>query len=441
MYLSIGRLRNSILALTCSGIVCGLLALAAHSRAAAATLQTLHTFSAQDSYGHNADGQDPFAGLVLGLDGTMYGTTEYGGVYGGGTLYKVRADGSGFLSLHSFSALDSRNHNPDGAAPCATLTVARAGIVYGTTLNGGAYGTGTVFKVHADGSGFSTIHTFLSDDGRERNAGGAYPHGGLVAAPDNTMYGATSQGGPHGNGTIFKVSADGSGFQSLYSFTASNSTGRNVHGTSPDATLILAQNGYLYGTAHSGGSFAQGTVFKVRTNGVGFRTLHSFSSMTDGLNPDGGKPEAALIFGTGGCLYGTTQLGGLHGNGTLFKIRMDGTKFRSLHSFSHSDPYNRNTDGAGPQAALTLGHSGLLYGTTCYGGPHGAGTVFVIHTDGTRFRTIASFSDRDGANPEGQLLLGPYGNLYGTTFNGGVHETGTVYRILMGGADALLPQG
>ena len=223
-----------------------------------------------------------------------------------------RATAQTFTTLHSFAGFPS-----DGADPEAGLITNLSGnTLYGTAANGGSSGAGTVFAVNIDGTGFTTLHSFTAGSGsypNYTNSDGALPLAGLILS-GNTLYGTAQFGGSSGNGTVFAVNTDGSGFTNLHIFTAGSGPFPNVtnsDGAYPRASLILSGN-TLYGMAGFGGSSGQGTVFAVNTNGTGFTTLHSFTG-SNGAGPNG------LIL-SGNTLYGTANSGGSSGNGTLFSL-------------------------------------------------------------------------------------------------------------------------
>jgi uncharacterized repeat protein (TIGR03803 family) len=195
----------------------------------------------------------------------------------------------------------------------------------------------------------------------------------------------------------------------------------------------------LYGTASAGGTNGNGTVFAVNTNGTGFTTLHTFSAAPTNLlgfytNSDGTGPTTLIL--SGNILYGTAYAGGTNGNGTVFAVNTNGTGFTTLHSFTATYGLNSsNSDGASPRAGLIL-LGNTLYGTAFYGGTNGFGTVFAINTNGTGFATLHSFmatsgsnsTNSDGANPNARLILS--GNtLYGTASAGGLGGNGTVFAL------------
>jgi uncharacterized repeat protein (TIGR03803 family) len=301
------------------------------------------------------DGAIPLAGLLRDRKGNLYGTTQSGGdptcnsPTGCGTVFKLDATGKETV-LYSFKG------GTDGAGPHASLVQDTAGNLYGTTVDGGAFGWGTVFKL--DKSGVEAVlHNFgVGADGQD-------PIGGLVPDAAGNLYGTTAFGGAFLNGTVFKLDKGGS-YTVLYSF------GDGADGAAPYAGLVRDKAGNLYGTTYLGGGYGWGTVFKLDTSGhesVG----HSFA-----LVADGELPFAALVRDAAGNLYGTTTQGGGTSNyGTVFKLDKDG-KETVLHSFTGG------ADGAWPYAGLIRDKAGNLYGTTAGGGTGscdaGCGTVFKL---------------------------------------------------------------
>ncbi len=381
------------------------LALAPAAIAAAPTFQVLKNF---DYY---TSGANLRAGLVQGADGALYGTVASGGSSGVGTVFKLNADGSGFTVLHNF------NSPVTGANPQAGLVQGADGALYGTALSGGSSGKGTVFKLNVDGSGFTVLRNFNG------STTGAYPFGRLVQGADGALYGTTYQGGSSSVGTVFKLNADGSGFTVLHNFNGSTT------GAYPQAGLVQGADGALYGTAPSGGSGGLGTVFKLNADGSGFTVLRHFTSSATGANP-----RAGLVQGTAGALYGTTPEGGSSGVGTVFKLNADGSDFTVLHNFDYP------TTGANPEGGLVQGADGTLYGTTSRGGYFGYGTVFKLNADGTGSTKLQNFDyHTTGGNPSGGLVQGTDGALYGTASMGGSSAYGTVFRLSLVNNDITAP--
>jgi uncharacterized repeat protein (TIGR03803 family) len=219
-------------------------------------------------------------------------------------------------------------------------------------------------------------------------------------------------------------------FTSLYSFTGAND------GSNPQAALVQGSDGYFYGTAFNGGASSSGTLFKISTSGA-LTGLHSFTGGSDGSNP-----QAGLTQGSDGLFYGTTQSGGTPTNGspagTVFQVGPNGVLL-SLYSFN-TDSYGGN-NGSYPQARLVEGSDGYLYGTTFEGGTYGFansatngfGTVFKISTSGALTNLYPFTGGADGANPAAGLAQGSDGNFYGTTQSGGTANSGTIFKISTSG--------
>jgi uncharacterized repeat protein (TIGR03803 family) len=317
-------------------------------------------FNTLYSFGTSADdGAFPsFGGLLKASDGNFYGTTSSGGTSGSGTLFKLTAGGA-LTTLYAFGSKAG-----DGSGTKATLIQGSDGALYGVAQQGGANGTGTVFKAVTDGTvagtTVTTLHPFAAAPAGT-NADGAQPLGSLVQGSDGNFYGTTLSGGSVSEGTIFKITSVG-GFTTLYSFTFSNYAVRGG--------LIQASDGNFYGTSGSDNNVGRGTVFKVVTNGTAagttVTTLYQF-----GNPPDGGAPADKLFEGSDGNFYGTTESGGL-GSGAVFKVTPGGTE-TILYSFG-----TNSGDGGDPFAELVLGSDGNLYGTTKAGGGGSAGTIFKI---------------------------------------------------------------
>jgi uncharacterized repeat protein (TIGR03803 family) len=329
---------------------------------AARTFTTLYSFTFKVV--PDSDGAGPYASLILSGN-TLYGTTVRGGSSGRGTVFAVNTDGTGFTTLYSFTGFD------DGAWPYCELILS-GNTLFGTTFNGGSSGSGTVFAVNTDGTGFTNLHTFtsLSAPYTGTNSDGAGPLAGLILS-SNTLYGTTRQGGSSGKGTVFAVNTDGTNFANLHSFNGTSD------GAGPEAGLILSGN-TLYGTANGGGRSDNGTVFAVNTDGTGFTALYSFTAASGAyphyVNSDGAYPQGGVIL-SGNTLYGTARQGGSSGGGTVFEVNTDGTGFANLHSFTAFS--NGNSDGGLPAGGLILSGN-ILYGTAWGGGSLGDGTMFSL---------------------------------------------------------------
>ena len=372
------------------------------AKSVAQTLTTLLNFD-------GANGAFPYRTfLIQGADGNLYGTDAGGGAYDQGTVFKVTAGGT-LTTLYTFC---SQINCTDGAEPEAGLVQATNGNFYGTTLYGGANDRGTVYEVTPVGQ-LTTLYSFCSQAGC---TDGAYPIAGLVQATDGNLYGTTNSGGAIGDGTVFKITPAGQ-VATLYSFC---SQGNCADGALPRGKLIQASDGNLYGTTFFGGANFRGTVFQLTLAGH-LSTLYNFCPQPN--CSDGRNPDAGLVQASDGNLYGTTQSGGANSRGTVFKVTLAG-QLSTPYSFC-SQP--KCSDGANPQAGLIQATDGNLYGTTSNGGANFDGTVFEI-TPAGQLTTLYAFGLTDGAFPAGGLLQSG-GNLYGTTEVGGNRFDGTIFSL------------
>jgi uncharacterized repeat protein (TIGR03803 family) len=386
--------------------------------ATAQTFTTLHNFSA-------LDGGDPYNDLILSGN-ILYGATLNGGSSGNGAIYAINTDGAGFTNLYTFNGV-SDGAEPDGLIISGTTLYGTGS--YSVETNG--YGAGDVFKVNTDGTGFTNLHKFAAgvDTGIYTNSDGANPGAGVILS-SNRLFGTTYDGAVSGWGTVFAVNTDGTAFTILHSFTRSG-----TDGAYPLAKLTLSGS-TLYGTTGNGGSFDDGTVFRINTDGTGFTNLYSFTAVNFNLtvptNSDGRIPRNVLIL-SDNTLYGATLRGGTSGSGTVFKINTDGTGFKNLHNFTAID-FNSgsptNSGGALPIGGLVL-QGKHLFGTTVDGGIFGNGTIFMVNTDGSGFSNLHNFNtDTDGAYPYAGLILS--GNtLYGAAQVGGSSGNGTVFSLTL----------
>ena len=338
-----------------------------------------------------------------------------------------------------------RFNGGNGAQPWAALIRDNQDNLYGTTVGGGDYGVGVVFKLHHGKE--TVLHSFGSVSGD-----GEFPETSLVRDGAENLYGSTS--GEDGHDRVFKFGADGHysilldhGSEDLTIDSAGNLYGswaNEVFKVDPDGKesvlytfadginvngdLVVLRGGNIYGTTYQGGTYGRGTIFKLSKSGK-LTSLYTFTGGTDG-----GFPMAGMIRDKAGNLYGTTSAGGekcLHnsdGCGTVFKLAIGGHlsvlyKFKGL------------PDGNGPLGRLVMDASGNFYGTTEYGGfacrnyvKNGCGTVFKID-DAGKETILHRFKGGDGASIRAGLLLNPKGNLYGTAVEGN-STFGTVFKLI-----------
>ncbi len=361
--------------------------------ASAADYAILHNFA-----GGANDGSCPLGSLIQS-GSTLYGMTLLGGSYGNGTIFKINTDNTGFQRLRSFVSAGS-----DGSAPFGSLLLSGS-TLYGMASSDLTSYDGTLFRIGADGSDFQVLRSFSGSDGSR-------PYNSLILS-GSALYGTTSSGGAGGNGALFKINPDGSGFQLLYSFAGGSTDGKWPR------SALLQSGSCFYGTTYAGGSGGLGTIYKVNTDGTGFQLLHSF---TGGSN-DGDSPYFGTLISSGSALYGMTSSLETGVGGTLFRINMDGTDYKVLHSFKGG-----SNNGRQPYGSL-IQYGSTLYGMTSEGGSSGLGTVFQMNIDGTDFELLHSFTGgADGAKPWGSPLLSD-STLYGMTRLGGSHNQGVVFSL------------
>ncbi|MBZ5573821.1 MAG: hypothetical protein LAO09_18300 [Acidobacteriia bacterium] len=256
---------------------------------------------------------------------------------------------------------------------------------------------------------------------------GDFPASGLFLAIDGNFYGTTVLGGVANAGTVFKITSAGK-------LTSQSICSQPDCGKSPYGSLLQAADHNFYGTTEVGGANGEGTVFEVTPTGI-LTVLHGF-----GGYPDGDEPEAGLVQSVDGSLYGTTWAGGAYNSGMIFRVNPGG-KVTTFYSFCAELDC---TDGESPVSALFQGKEGNFYGTTWRGGDItcgsgvGCGTVFKITPAGL-LTTLHTFEFTDGAHPIGAVMQATDGNIYGTTSEGGdatcnaPNGCGTIFRVTSAG--------
>ena len=373
------------------------------------------------------DGAQPFASLVQDTEGNLYGTTLSGGTYNNGVVFKLSPDGTETV-LHHFSG------GADGGTPFAGLIQDSAGNLYGTAANGGASGSGTVFEISATGA-FTVLHSFAG------GADGIGPQGGLIQDSKGNLFGTTFAGGASNHGVVFELNSAGQETV-LYTFTGT------TDGGNPYAGLTRDNNGNFYGTATFGGPSnaflcngvhpACGVVFKLSLEGEE-RVLYQFLGQSGG-----GVPLGGVIRGKTGNIYGTTQTGGSFnaseecgkseppGCGVVFQLNPAG-KEKVLHTFSGTNTCALGgSDGGFSAAGVIQDAAGNLYGTTAFaGGCTDAGMIFKLAPSGEETQVYVFSGGTDGAHPWAGLIRDSSGNLYGTASGGGSNGQGVVFKVTL----------
>jgi uncharacterized repeat protein (TIGR03803 family) len=378
------------------------------------TVDVIYSFAGEE------DGEYSDTDLEIDGAGNIYGTTVLGGHFGSGTVFRLSPTPNGWVHtvLYSFTG------GVDGGEPYKGVTLDREGNLYGTAVTGGSGscegGCGVVYKLTNSGGAWtqSVIHAFTGgDDGSGPGARVTVDRGGEV-------YGMTPTGGTYGLGTIYKMSPRQGRtwtFRVIHAFTG----GRD--GGSGSAGRMILRNGNLFGAATTGGTYGSGVVFGLTPRGVGewhFRTIYSFTGQ-----PDGSFPYGALLFGRSGNIYGTTYYGGTNNIGAVYKLYSSPVgewAEKVLYSFQGG------SDGSSPISNLVFDNTGKLYGTTSEGGL-GSGTIFKLSPIGggqwTETVVHPFQGSPDGAFPYNGMVVDQFGNFYGATVHGGNNDDGSIYKF------------
>jgi uncharacterized repeat protein (TIGR03803 family) len=384
------------------------------------------TYAVVHEFGTGSDGATPQSGVRLGSDGTLYGTTLYGGAAFDGTIVSIQPlPGKAQVTemvQHSFTG-DQYGYFP------APFSIAAGNVIYGidSPKNGIP---GLLFSLTPSAQGgppvIAFVHSFQGIDGQLPNE--------PTLGPDGSLYGTTFQGGAPADGLAYRLSPPAMG-QTSWTETILYTFAGQPDGAAPNSRLTFGPNGVLYGTTSRGGADNVGAVFQLTPPAAGQtqwteRLLHSFAAVG---GPDGSAPSGGVTMDAAGALYGTTASGGAHFGGVAYRLTPPGgggTAWREtiLHGFGHG------SDGTQPMSGLAVASTGALYGTTTMGGAHNRGAVFELlpPAGGTGHWTYANLhrfgGGLDGANPVGLLALDASGVVYGTT-SGGANPGGTVFQI------------
>jgi uncharacterized repeat protein (TIGR03803 family) len=353
-------------------------------------ISSSQTYTILHTFGAGSDGKFP-TGTLLVSGQTLYGVTSAGGKLNHGTLFKVNTDGSGYQVLHDFAG------GNDGAAPVYGPVLSGA-TIYGITDGiDQSQGTGTVFSINIDGTGYSVLTNFNGDEGVS------------LTLFETNLYGTTSVRGNLRGGAIFKMNLNGTGFTLVRNFSASEGA----------PTAVVVSGAVLYGDTVGDGTWnTAGTVFKINTDGTDYALLHYLVAPTEGI-----WPSTGVLLGSG-SLYGMTHSGcsGNYGGGTLFAIDPSGTNYRVVYNV------DANGEGGWPYGRLLLSGK-TLFATSAGGNSVGAfGSVFMVGIDGSGFTLLKAFTEADGAYPSGGVSLSGT-TLYGTASGGGAYSNGVVFSL------------
>ena len=381
-----------------------------------------------------SEGTAVLSGLLPGKSGHFFAVAQQAGTTDNGTAFRINPPAAGSTAytdtvLWTFDGTDANG-------PKSNLISDAAGNLYGTAFQGGSNFNGVVFKLTPPPRGKTAWSESAIFDPFNTGTLGNGPVGILARDSSGNIYGVTEDGGPANDGVVFELTPPAAG-QTAWTPTPIWSFTGGADGSRPVAGLVRnAKTGVLYGTTYQGGtgSCACGVVFSLTPPAVPGgawtqTTLHSFSGA------DGSYPQAYVTLGAGGAIYGTASSGGASGNGTVFKLtppKKGKTEwgFSTVWSFSGSD-------GSGPYAAVIEDGAGALFGTTYLGGSAGLGAAFSVTPPASgsgpwTIRVLHSFigAGVDGYQPFGALVANKAGVLFGTTRSGGVSGgDSTIYTL------------
>jgi uncharacterized repeat protein (TIGR03803 family) len=367
------------------------------------------------------EGEGEYADTDLETDsaGNIYGTTVLGGDFGSGTVFQLSSTTNGWVHtvLYSFTG------GADGGEPYKGVTLDREGNLYGTAVTGGSGscegGCGVVYKLTNSGGIWSqrVIHAFAGGND------GSGPGARVTVDRSGNVYGMAPTGGAHGLGTIYKIFQGPSGGWSLkviHAFTG------GADGATGSAGRMILRNGHLYGAATTGGTFGSGVVFELtpREGQWDFKTIYSFKGQVDGSFPYG-----ALLFDASGNIFGTTYYGGANNIGSVYELSrrpIGEWEEKVLYSFRDG------TNGNSPISNLVFDSAGNLYGTTSEGGL-GSGIIFKLSpVSGGQWTESVVHRFRgppDGAFAYNGMVVDRFGNFYGATVHGGDNDDGSIYKF------------
>ncbi len=376
-----------------------------------------------------ATGKEGYGTLTEDGQGILWGTTSRGGVGNYGTIFRFDPVTGSLATVIEFTGTTG---NVKGAQPFAGMVKDGAGMLWGTTQNGGSGGRGTVFRFNPATTELITVVTFTGTSG---TAKGANPLGGLLDEGDGGLLGTTQNGGAANLGTVFKLDTATGTVTTVTEFTGTTGAAK---GSFPYCGLASDGLGHYWGTTYGGGATGVGTVFKLDADTLAMSPVVEFTGNTGACK--GGIPASPPMPDGKGNVWGTTYGGGPTGAGTLYRIKVENGTFTSLLDFGGT----LTPKGANPRSPLLNDGNGSLWGTcSSGGGTGGLGTVFRVDIATGSFASVFEFTGISGAVPGqtpgyGALTLAKDGNLYGNTVSGGVTSGGEIagygqiFRIRLG---------
>lgn len=400
---------------------------------------------------NGVNGLRPQGSLMQANNGLLYGMTYGGGSFGNGVLFSFNPATNSYVRLIDFDWTNK------GAFPFGNLIQAGNGKLYGMTSTGGNTSNGVIFSFDPADNTFTVVKNFDGTNGAHPygsllqasddklygmtllsniNSGvlfsfdpannsylnlgylpaGVNPHGSLIQASNGKLYGLTANGGTGNNGFIIAFDPATKYFDFVDAFA-----GNGSKGSGPWADLIQAGDGKLYGTTNGGGSSGNGVIFSFDPTAIPF--VNGYTKVKDFNGADGARPYGSFIQASNGKFYGMTLDGGTSNNGVIFSFDP------ATNAYSKAKDLGTNASGNYPAGSLVRGSDGRFYGMTTNGGSGGVGVLYSFDPANSTYAIMHNFDGSDGANPNGSLIKGANGKLYGMTTNGGGTNNGVIFSF------------
>ncbi len=346
-----------------------------------------------------AHGGKPYGRLFEASDGDLYGFTSTGGLNGDGMMFKYETDIDLFVVRYNFDGADGSYANGS--------LVEYEGFLYGMTTEGGVNNEGTLFRYDKIANQLTKLADFYGNDY------GRYPYGSLCVGPDGMLYGQTFTGGENDMGVMFKYDTENLAYIKCFDF------GQSDNGAHCASSLMLADDGWAYGTTWHGGQYDGGTIYRINPANRTFESLYDFDIYTYG-----GNPLSGLIQANDGFFYGTTPFGGTVGAGIIYRFDANNNIVTVLEDLITP------SEGRVPSGPPMQASDGFLYGLTMQGGSIGHGALYKFNLSTSVYSKQADFQDAaNGNHPNGTPVEAPNGYLYATAQSGGQFTYGTLFEF------------
>lgn len=357
-------------------------------------------YTVQQSFSSFNEGSAPHGSLIEATDGNMYGFSTWGGTNGMGLIFQFNPTTNQYTVKYNFGT----NYTDDGETPWGSLMQASNGKLYGMTLSGGIADIGKIVEYDFAANTYSIVFDFAYVDAKT-------PHGNLTEASDGKLYGMTTSGGTHNNGTLFQIDL----INNLYSKKID--LGDTTMGGVPYGSLMMANDNNLYGMTGYGGVNSKGVIFKYNT------TSGTYTKLIDLIDSIGSNPWGSLIQASNGKLYGMTLHGGAFNFGVIFSYDIATNTLTKVFDFDGTN------SGGGPTGDLVEAADGKLYGENGNGGANNYGVLFQFDPAMNTFTKKKDLTPLEGGGPYGSLMTCSNGKLYGLNTGGGSSGSGTLAQF------------